>query len=202
MTAVTGNPKEVFRGTGKRERILRAAVDVFARTGYFNAKVSEIARAAGVADGTIYLYFEGKEDLLITIFREQSRVFLAGLREELGRIERPDEKMREIVRYHLETIGADRPLAVVLQVELRQSLKFISLISREELREYIEAIREVVEQGIRARIFREIPHRQVVANAIFGMLDELMTTWILSEKDYAPVDHAETVAGFVLRGLS
>ncbi|HEU5163155.1 MAG TPA: TetR/AcrR family transcriptional regulator [Thermoanaerobaculia bacterium] len=202
MPTVTGNPKDVFRGTGKRERILRAAVDVFARTGYFNAKVSEIARAAGVADGTIYLYFEGKEDLLITIFREQSRAFLAGLREELGRLERPEEKIRAIVRYHLETMGADRALAVVLQVELRQSLKFISLISHEELREYIEAIRQVVEEGVRARVFREVPHRQMIANAIFGMLDELMTTWILSEKDYAPKDHAETIAEFVLRGLA
>ena len=202
MPTVTGNPKDVFRGTGKRERILRAAVDVFARTGYFNAKVSEIARAAGVADGTIYLYFEGKEDLLITIFREQSRVFLTGLREELGRLESPADKIRAIVRYHLETIGADRPLAVVLQVELRQSLKFISLISHEELREYIETIRQVVEEGVRARVFREVPHRQMIANAIFGLLDELMTTWILSEKEYAPTDHAETIAEFVLRGLA
>ncbi len=202
MTTATGNPKEVFRGTGKRERILRASVDVFARTGYFNAKVSEIARAAGVADGTIYLYFEGKEDLLITVFREQSRVFLAGLREELARHERADAKIRAVVRYHLETIGADRPLAVVLQVELRQSLKFVSLISHEELREYIEAIRAVVEQGVRERIFREVPHRQMIANAIFGMLDELMTTWILSEKEYAPAEHAETVAAFILRGLA
>jgi TetR/AcrR family fatty acid metabolism transcriptional regulator len=202
MATATGNPKEVFRGTGKRERILRAAVDVFARTGYFNAKVSEIARAAGVADGTIYLYFEGKEDLLITIFREQSGAFLAGLRAELARVRGADEKIRTIVRYHLETLGADRPLAIVLQVELRQSLKFVSLISHEELREYIETIRDVVEQGIRAKIFRETPHRQLIANAIFGMLDELMTTWILSEKDYAPAEHAETIAAFVLRGLA
>ncbi|HEY0592216.1 MAG TPA: TetR/AcrR family transcriptional regulator [Thermoanaerobaculia bacterium] len=202
MATMTGNPKEVFRGTGKRERILRAAVDVFARTGYFNAKVSEIARAAGVADGTIYLYFEGKEDLLITIFREQSRAFLAGLREELARLSGADEKMRAIVRYHLETVGADRPLAVVLQVELRQSLKFVSLISHEELREYIETIRGVVEEGIRARLFREVPHRLMIANAIFGMLDELMTTWILSEKEYAPSEHADTISAFILRGLA
>ncbi|HWS73101.1 MAG TPA: helix-turn-helix domain-containing protein, partial [Thermoanaerobaculia bacterium] len=60
-TATAPQATESFRGTSKRERILRAAVDVFARNGYFNAKVSEIAKAAGVADGTIYLYFDGKE---------------------------------------------------------------------------------------------------------------------------------------------
>ncbi|MGH9456296.1 MAG: TetR/AcrR family transcriptional regulator [Thermoanaerobaculia bacterium] len=193
---------EVFRGTGKRERILRAAVDVFARTGYFNARVSEVARAAGVADGTIYLYFEGKEDLLITIFREQSRIFLGALREELAGLTSATERLRRLVSFHLEAMGADRSLAIVLQVELRQSLKFISLISREELREYLDVIREVVEEGVRRREFRRPPHAQLVANAIFGVLDEVTTTWILSEKEYSPEMHSGAVADFVLHGLA
>ncbi|HVR43264.1 MAG TPA: TetR/AcrR family transcriptional regulator [Thermoanaerobaculia bacterium] len=201
MTITAGSVRDVFSGTGKRERILRAAVDVFAQTGYHNSKVSEVARAAGVADGTIYLYFEGKEDLLITIFREQSRAFLAGLAGELERISDPRVKIRRIVEYHLETLGADRPLAVVLQVELRQSLKFISLVSHEELRDYLEVIRGVVDEGMRAGAFRKIEHPQIVANAIFGVLDEMVSTWILSEKESMPAEHGETIAGFVLRGL-
>lgn len=194
-------PTEVFRGTGKRERILRAAVDVFARTGYFNSKVSEVARAAGVADGTIYLYFEGKEDLLITIFREQSRVFLSVLRGELARIEGAAAKIEKVVSYHLETIGANRPLAVVLQVELRQSLKFISLISREELGDYLEVIRSIIEEGSASGELRRAEHPQIVANAIFGVLDEIVTTWILSEREEPPAVHAGAVADFILHGL-
>src|SRR5215213_142191 len=96
---------EAFRGTSKRERILRASVDVFARSGYFNAKVSDIAKAAGVADGTIYLYFDGKEDLLITIFREHSRNYLQSLETHLIDVKRPEDRIRVAIRHHLETLG-------------------------------------------------------------------------------------------------
>ncbi|HUP63825.1 MAG TPA: TetR/AcrR family transcriptional regulator [Thermoanaerobaculia bacterium] len=198
MSRVAG---EVFCGTGKRERILRAAVDEFARAGYFNTKVSEVARAAGVADGTIYLYFQSKEDLLISIFREQSRRFLEGLVEELDGEKDPVARIRRIVAYHLETLGADRALAVVLQVELRQSLKFISLVSREELREYLGVIQSVVEQGIESGAFRRMQSPQIVANAIFGILDEMTTTWILSEKAEIPSQHEGSITDFILRAL-
>src|ERR1700686_2096641 len=99
---------EVPRPQSKRERILRAATDVFAQNGYFNAKVSEIARAAGVADGTIYLYFDGKEDLLITIFREHTRNYLQSLERALAHVRRPEERIRIAIRPHLETLGHDR----------------------------------------------------------------------------------------------
>ena len=201
METTARSALEVFRGTGKRERILRAAVDVFARTGYFNSKVSEVARAAGVADGTIYLYFEGKEDLLITIFREQSKAFLEALREELGGAAGARDRISRLVAFHLEALGADRPLAVVLQVELRQSLKFISLISHEELRDYFDLIRGVVEDGVREGVFRPVAHPQIAANAIFGILDEMTTTWILSEKEYSPSEHAAAITDFILHAL-
>src|SRR5436309_16033278 len=94
--------------TSKRHRILRAAVDVFAQSGYFNAKVSEIAKAAGVADGTIYLYFDGKEDILITIFRDHTRNYLASLERELGNTRSAEERIRKAIRHHLDTLGRDR----------------------------------------------------------------------------------------------
>src|SRR5437870_7324690 len=95
----------------KRHRILRAAIDVFARNGYFTAKVSEIAKAAGVADGTIYLYFDGKEDVLVTIFREHTRHYLQSLERDLASVRRPEERIRVAIRHHLETLGRDKALA-------------------------------------------------------------------------------------------
>src|ERR1700682_266188 len=97
-------PETAFRGTTKRERILRAAVDVFAQSGYFNAKVSEIAKAAGVADGTIYLYFDGKEDLLVTIFREHTRNYLQSLERDMATINRAEARLGVAIRHHLETL--------------------------------------------------------------------------------------------------
>jgi len=190
-----------FQGTSKRERILRAAVDVFAKNGYFNAKVSEIAKAAGVADGTIYLYFDGKEDLLITIFREHTRNYLLSLERSLANIRRPEERIRIAIRHHLETLGRDRALAVVSQVELRHSLKFMSLLSQQEVADYLNILRKIVEYGQNEGVFRRDHHPQLVAKALFGILDEMVTSWILSEKDHNLAEQADPIADLVLAGL-
>ncbi|MGZ5477522.1 MAG: TetR/AcrR family transcriptional regulator, partial [Thermoanaerobaculia bacterium] len=185
--------KIAFQGTTKRERILRAAVDVFAQNGYFNAKVSDIAKSAGVADGTIYLYFDGKEDLLITIFREHTRNYLQSLERDLSTISRPEDRLRVAIRHHMETLGRDRALAIVSQVELRHSLKFMSLLSQQEVADYLGILRKIVEHGQSEGVFRRNLHPALVAKAVFGVLDEMVTSWILSEKDYALVDQAEQV---------
>jgi TetR/AcrR family transcriptional regulator, fatty acid metabolism regulator protein len=197
----TTTGSDAFKGTSKRERILRAAIDVFARSGYFNAKVSEIAKAAGVADGTIYLYFDGKEDVLLTIFREHTRHYLQTLERDLAEVRRADERMRTVIRHHLETLGHDRALAVVSQVELRHSLKFMSLFSQQEVADYLNILRKVVEGGQREGTFRRNLHPQLVAKAVFGILDEMVTSWILSEKDYDVAAQADQVADLILTGL-
>jgi TetR/AcrR family fatty acid metabolism transcriptional regulator len=193
--------REAFRGNSKRERILRAAVDVFAEHGYFNARVAQIAKAAGVADGTIYLYFEGKEDLLITIFREHTRGYLVTLEERMAGVELAEDRLRCAVRHHLETLGRDRSLAVVSQVELRHSLKFMSLFSQQEVADYLNVIRKIVEHGQELGAFRRSVHPQLAAKAIFGVLDEMVTSWILSDKDYDLAAHSEQVADLILTGL-
>src|SRR6186997_1225339 len=105
----------------KREAILRAAIGVFAHNGYFNSKVADIAREAGIADGTVYLYFKSKEEILHSIFDRSVDVALGAARERVKRITDPREKLRQIAHMHLERLGADRDLAIVFQVELRGS---------------------------------------------------------------------------------
>jgi len=183
------------------DAFLRAAIEVFAQNGYFNAKVSEIAKSAGVADGTIYLYFDGKEDLLITIFREHTRNYLQSLERDLSTISRPEDRIRVAIRHHLETLGHDRALAVVSQVELRHSLKFMSLFSQQEVADYLGILRKIVEHGQNEGVFRRTLHPALVAKAVFGVLDELVTSWILSDKEYALADQAEQVADLLLTGL-
>ena len=198
---VTTPESDTFRGTSKRERILRAAVDVFAEHGYFNAKVAQIAKAAGVADGTIYLYFDGKEDLLITIFREHTRNYLRALEQQMANVNGAEERLRIAIRHHLETLGRDRALAVVSQVELRHSLKFMSLLSQEEIADYLNIIRKIVESGQQEGVFRRTVHPQLVAKAVFGVLDEMVTSWMLSEKDYDLGALSDEVADLLLTGL-
>ncbi|MEO6260729.1 MAG: TetR/AcrR family transcriptional regulator [Thermoanaerobaculia bacterium] len=199
--SVSTTPSEPARATPKRERILRAAIDVFARNGYFNAKVSEIAKAAGVADGTIYLYFDGKEDLLVTVFREHTRNYLQSLERDLAHVRRPEERLRIAIRHHLETLGRDRSLAIVAQVELRHSLKFMSLLSQQEVADYLNMLRKIVEHGQSDGSFRRTLHPQLVAKALFGILDEMVTSRILSEKEYELAAHSDQIADLILTGL-
>lgn len=187
--------------TDKRERILRAAVTVFARTGYFNAKVSEVAKGAGVADGTIYLYFSGKEDLLVSIFRDTMERFMSLLRDVLERETDPAKRLAIIIRSHLENLGTDRDLAVVFQVELRQSLKFMELFSKHELADYLELLRGVIEEGQRDGSFRSDLRPHFIVKSIFGMLDEMVTSWILSDKDHRPIEEADSIVALLLHGL-
>ena len=109
----------------KREAILKAAAKVFAGKGFFNSKVADIASAAGVADGTVYLYFKSKDDILHSIFDRGMDEFITEGKKEIEQIEGPAEKLRRIAELHLEHLGSDRDLAVVFQVELRGSTKFM-----------------------------------------------------------------------------
>ncbi len=202
LTTAVPDAPVAFGGTTKRERILRAAIDVFAAHGYFNAKVSAIAKAAGVADGTIYLYFDNKEDLLVTIFQEHTRAFLDSLKRELTTIRRPEDGIRLVIRHHLQTLGRDRALAIVSQVELRHSLKFMSRLSHVEVTEYLSIIRKVVSDGQDSGAFRRRVHPQLVAKSIFGILDEAVTSWILSEKAYDLAEQSDQLAMLILEGVS
>ena len=186
----------------KREAILRAATHVFARNGYFNSKVADIARVAGVADGTVYLYFKSKEEILRSVFERNTSEAIAEGREELAKIEDPREKLRRIARHHLERLGADRDLAVVFQVELRGSTKFMEEFSAAGLAEYLRLIRETLEEGQRAGLFRAELNAKVVAKILFGALDEMATNWILSPRAYKLAPLADQVLDIFLNGVS
>src|SRR2546427_545118 len=154
--------------TDKREAILRAAIRVFANNGYFNSKVADIARAAGVADGTVYLYFKSKEEILHSIFDRSMEEAIADGRKRLKEVSDPREKLRRIALLHLERLGADRDLAIVFQVELRGSTKFMAEFSAAGLAEYLGLIRSTIEEGQRAGVFRSELNAKVVAEILIG----------------------------------
>jgi TetR/AcrR family fatty acid metabolism transcriptional regulator len=186
----------------KREAILRAATKVFAHNGYFNSKVADIAREAGVADGTVYLYFKSKEEILRSIFDRNTTEAIAEGREELSKIEDPREKLRRIARHHLERLGADRDLAVVFQVELRGTTKFMEEFSAAGLANYLGLIREIFEEGQRAGLFRRELNAKLAAKILFGALDEMATNWILSRRRYKLAPMADEVIDIFFCGVS
>ena len=200
-SARTINNSIVRTGGDKREAILRAAITVFAHNGYFNSKVADIAREAGVADGTVYLYFKSKEEILHQIFDRSVDEALASAREEISLITDPRDKLRRIALLHLERLGADRDLAVVFQVELRGSTKFMEEFSAAGFAEYLSLIRTTFEEGQQAGVFRGDLNSNVVAKIVFGALDEMATNWILSKRRYKLAPMADQVLDILLNGV-
>ena len=170
--------------TDKREAILRAATKVFAGKGYFNSKVSDIAVEAGIADGTVYLYFKSKDEILHSIFDRAMTDFIAEGRRELAAIEGPAAKLTRIAELHLERLGADRAMAVVFQVELRGSTKFMQEFSAAGFGEYLDIIRQTIVDGQKSGVFRDDIKPIVAAKILYGALDEMVTNWVLSKKSY------------------
>jgi TetR/AcrR family fatty acid metabolism transcriptional regulator len=185
----------------KRDAILRAAIDVFAARGFFNAQVADVAREAGVAAGTVYLYFHGKDDLLISIFERTMKAAVAAGRESLAAAADPVERLRTIARLHLDRLGSDRRLAVVFQVELRQSTKFMERFSNTQLREYLGIIREVIADGQARGHFRRGVNPTLAAKLFFGALDEMATNWILSRRRYTLAAEVDAIVDLFVGGL-
>jgi TetR/AcrR family fatty acid metabolism transcriptional regulator len=186
----------------KRERILDAAVVEIARRGYGATTVAMIARRAGVADGTIYLYFRNKDDILAQLFARAMGRFIEEGRRRLEGLADAHERLRAIVGLHLELVGRDRDLAIITQVELRHSLHFLEELSRAQVGEYLGIIAGVVDQGRRDGRFRADVDPLFAAKAVFGVLDEMATDWILSRRNTRLESRVDEVAGFLLRGLS
>lgn len=191
------------RGADKRARILKAAVKVFAKKGFHETKVAEIARAAGVADGTIYLYFKNKDDVLISVFEENIDQLSARLREDLGSLPDTATKIRHIVRSQLGVIKARRDLAEVLSVTLRQSNRFLRQFAAPKFSDYLDIIAEVIEAGQRDGEVRKDVAPRVVARALFGALDGLLLTWALGRSPASRLERAALqVADIIVQGLS
>jgi TetR/AcrR family transcriptional regulator, fatty acid metabolism regulator protein len=185
----------------KREKILNAAIKAFSSQGFYRTRITDIARAAKVADGTVYLYFESKEQLLAAIFNESMKSFMDLGRRELMDVEGIENRLRQILKLHLESIGKDRELATVFQVEMRHSAHFMKETSRAELRVSLMGIQNVIEQGKTEGIFREDLDSWFAAKSIFALLDEAATNWVLSEKESQLEDEAELIMNFILNGM-
>jgi TetR/AcrR family fatty acid metabolism transcriptional regulator len=190
------------RDPEKPQQIIQAAVRVFARKGYFSSRVSDIAREAGIAAGTIYLYFKTKEDILITLFREKMSVFVSSMRRAIA--DEPDAvaKVRRLVHLHFEMLEGDPDLAEVVQVELRQGQKFFRGASSQEIAAYFALIGSVLEEGVGQGHFKSDLPVKVATKMLFGAMDQMATSWVLGKRGYRLVDTAPAVADLFLQGVA
>jgi TetR/AcrR family fatty acid metabolism transcriptional regulator len=198
----SGKSRELTNREQKRQRILRAAIDVFASKGYFAARMTDVAEAAQVADGTLYLYFEGKEHLLMSIFDSVLGRFIERLDEEIEKVDDPTEKLSIMIRLHLETLGRDHALAHVLQIETRHSRRFMSLFTRGKLGEYLNRVRDIIIEGQESGVFRGDISPGLATNLVFGAVDEIVTSWLLAERPGDLVRHHRPLVRMLTDGIA
>ncbi len=186
----------------KHQRILKAAVKVFAEKGFYNSRVSEIAKEANVADGTIYLYFKNKDDILISLFEEEFGRIVENMRKELAKETDPLQKIRIFAIMHLNIVSKQQQLGEVLGVEVRQSSKFMKEYINNPFIEYLNLIRSIVVEGQEKGLIRKDLTPGIMKRALFGALDEMARYWVLSTKKKHSINEAALqISEVFIRGV-
>jgi TetR/AcrR family transcriptional regulator, fatty acid metabolism regulator protein len=186
----------------ERERILRAAIRTFARHGFFHSQIDDVAKAARVGAGAVERHFETKDELLVSIFDRMIGEAIDEGRKALESITDPIARLDEIARLHLARIGRDRDLAIVCQVELRQSVRFMERFSSSRLREYLGIVRDAIAAGQQRGVFRDGLKPTIAAKLFFGMLDEMATDWVLSPRRYTLEAESALVVDLFVNGMA
>jgi len=190
------------RNRDKHKRIINAATKIFAQKGFFQAKVSDIAKEAQVADGTIYLYFENKDDILISLFEEQMNRVLEDMKTQVLKEEDAVKKIEKFAFNHLKLVELNKNVAEIIQVELRQSSKFMKEYKNEKFHEYLNLIGDIIREGQEKGIFKEDIIPGIAKRAFFGALDEMSRFWVLSSrKKYDIETAAKQISDYFLKGL-
>lgn len=184
----------------KYRQIIDAAVIVIAENGYHQAQVSKIAKQAGVADGTIYLYFKNKEDILISLFQEKMGTFIEKVEEKLEGKKTAAEKLCQMIDMHFQLLSEDRHLAIVTQLELRQSNKDLRLKINEVLKGYLQVVDNILIEGRDSGEFSHDLDIRLARQMIFGTMDETVTTWVMNEQKYDLTALAEPVQKLLING--
>lgn len=186
----------------KYDAIIDAAVIVFAQNGYHLSKVSKIAKQAGVADGTIYLYFKNKEDILISMFEEKMSVFVDRIKHEINLVSSIEKKLEIMIEMHFTQLELDPDLAIVTQLELRQSNTNMRYQVNEVLKGYLGLIDAILEEGIRQGVLDPDLNIRIARQIIFGAVDEVATNWVMKERKYALTPLASSISDMLMKGLS
>jgi len=183
-------------------RIIDAATRVFARKGFYQAKISEIAREARVADGTIYIYFQNKDDILISLFEEQMKGVLDNMIARISAEPDPVKKLETFALTHLKLVEENLPVAEIIQVELRQSSKFMKEYRNDPFARYLELIADIIRQGQAKGVFRKDIIPGIAKRAFFGALDEMSRFWVLSSRKQYDIDTASAqISRYFLSGI-
>lgn len=186
----------------KRQRILTSAIRVFAKKGFYKTRIKEIAKLSSVADGTIYLYFKNKDDILISIFDDRMDKLNEKMEEISGRDLTSSDKIKQIIELQLGNLRGHRDLAEVITINLRQSNRFLKQYAAPRFNRYLDIMARIIKEGQdKGEFTSDFPPR-VLATSLFGALDGLMLIWVLGSRKHQRLMRAGAhVADMMLNGL-
>ncbi|MED1821068.1 TetR family transcriptional regulator [Bacillus subtilis] len=185
----------------KYMQIIDAAVEVIAENGYHQSQVSKIAKQAGVADGTIYLYFKNKEDILISLFKEKMGQFIERMEEDIKEKATAKEKLALVISKHFSLLAGDHNLAIVTQLELRQSNLELRQKINEILKGYLNILDGILTEGIQSGEIKEGLDVRLARQMIFGTIDETVTTWVMNDQKYDLAALSDSVLELLVSGI-
>ena len=174
------NKKEKYKQE-KKQIIIDAALKVFAVKGFNSAKISDIAKEAKIADGTIYIYFKKKDDIIISLFQDKMGAFNRLLKEKIEEKKNAIDKLKTFISLHLKILSEKRELAEIFTIELRQSSKFMESYQNTELKDYAKLLMSIIDEGKKNKLFKDDIHTSIIWQFIFGILDQTVLTWVRKE---------------------
>ena len=191
-----------MKSADKHSKIIRAATKVFAKKGFFNARISDIAKEAKVADGTIYLYFNNKFDILISVFEQEIGKLVEQVKALIAKEDNPQKMLEIFITRHLTEMKKNRNLAEVIQIELRQTNKVIRDYRNNKFSEYVDIISMIIKKGQQENIYRKDILPGIAKRAVFGALDEIARIWNINlDTNYTVEEAAQQVTKIFLAGI-
>lgn len=184
----------------KRQQILKAAVKVFSRKGFHEAKVEEIAQLADVGKGTVYEYFTSKAELFQEMFKAGMQFYVGNISNELKPELSCQEKLIRVAELHIEFITHYKDLARIMMTEHTQF--------NEEFRNWIFEIRsnkikmleKIIEEGIASGEIRKI-NSEVVAMTFTGILGAMFAPIVFSGQKVDSKELSKSVMDIVFNGI-
>jgi TetR/AcrR family fatty acid metabolism transcriptional regulator len=189
------------KNTEKYHIILEAACKVFAEMGFHQSTISQIAKEAGVADGTIYLYFKNKNDILVQFYEYKTKQVFDRFRESVDQADTAVEKLRNLIRTHLNEFQKDPNMAMVYQAEVYQQRRLARDSIKEMSKMYRDIITELIERGQEEGSMRRNLYIGLVKRLVNGAVDEVINAWIHQGRSYDLVSMADPLVELFIQGI-
>ena len=191
-----------MKSVDKHNKIIVSATKVFAKKGFFNARISDIAKEAKVADGTIYLYFNNKFDILISVLEEEIGKIIDQIEKAIEKETDPEKMLTIFIEKHLSAMKQNKNLAEVIHIELRQSDRLVKEYRNTSFKQYIDVISGIIEKGQEVGIYRTDILPDIAKRAFFGALDEVSRIWTTpGNVQYSVEETADQIIALFLSGM-